>query len=244
LRVFDFDIKFPMAPTATGRDDFTPGSRISFGDLGFVASAEGELQLDPAATPVRVLTFGSLNFIIDRLGGILDYINDRSVELNLDTGDQVPTRLSTAAEQPASEGRTLPCAHDVAIGTYTSTYPPTASTFVGMAGYDSASIFDLLEDSAEDSSSDARDSDEALAHREHYMVNLANDISGGANGSANGGAPSTRARGGRAGRAGSPARSGKPPRRRPRRAAKSILRPGNPKHRRGGGDAAGYPRVE
>src|SRR5579883_1519140 len=117
-----------MAPTTIGRDGYAPGSRVSFGDLGFVASSEGELQFDPAATPVRVLTFGSLNFIIDRLGGILDYINDRSVELNLDTGDLVLTRLSTAAEQPASEGGTLPYAHDVAVGTYTSTYPPAAST--------------------------------------------------------------------------------------------------------------------
>src|SRR5579883_598095 len=107
-----------MAPTTIGRDGYAPGSRVSFGDLSFVASAEGELQLDPVATPVRVLTFGSLNFIIDRLGGILDYINDRSVELNLDTGDQVPTRLSTVAEQPASEGRTLPRAHDAATGPY------------------------------------------------------------------------------------------------------------------------------
>jgi hypothetical protein len=190
LRVFDFDTKLPMAPTATGRDGFAPGCRISFGDLGFVASAEGELQLDPAATPVQVLTFGSLNFVIYSLGGILDYIADRSVELNLDVGDQVPTRLRATVEQPASEGGALPRAHDVAANTYTSTYPPAASTFVGMAGYDSASIFDLLGDSAEDSSSDAGDSDVALAPRECYMVNLANDISDGANGGANGGAPS------------------------------------------------------
>ena len=81
-----------MAPIATVRDGFAPGSRISFGHLGFVASAEGELQLDPAASPVQVLTFGSLDFVIDHLGGILDYIADRTGELNLDTSVQVPVR--------------------------------------------------------------------------------------------------------------------------------------------------------
>jgi hypothetical protein len=180
LRVFDFDTKLPMAPTATSHDGFAPGSRISFDDLGFVATVGGELQLDPATSPVQVLTFGNLDFVIDRLGGILDYIAGHAGELNPDIGGQVLVHPWTAVEQPAFEGGALPRTHDVTTDSHAATHPRATSTFMGMAGYASTSVFDLLEDSAEGSSSEAEGPDVALAHRECYMDNIANDVSGGA----------------------------------------------------------------
>jgi hypothetical protein len=54
------------------------------------------------------------------------------------------------------------------------------STFMGMAGYTSASVFDLLEDCTEDSSSDVGDSDEVLAHCGCFMVDINHENSRGA----------------------------------------------------------------
>src|SRR5579883_1671029 len=100
-----------MAPTATDRDGFAPSSRICFGDLGFVATDGGELRLDPATAPAQVLTFGSLDFVIDRLGNLLDYIADRVGDL--DIGDRAPALSQAAIEQPVFESGALSHFRDV-----------------------------------------------------------------------------------------------------------------------------------
>ncbi|OEL30417.1 hypothetical protein BAE44_0008564 [Dichanthelium oligosanthes] len=122
------------------------------------------------------LAIGGLDLAIDHLASILDYITDSVGDLDID--GQASTHPRAAVERLAFEGGTLPHARDVTTNSRVTAHPPASSTFVGMAGYASTSVFDLLKECTEDSSSDAGDSNVVLAHRECYMVNTAGDTSG------------------------------------------------------------------